>query len=193
MSVCLDWRLSCKALCGRSLLCLAGICGRRALGSCSWRGALVGDLPRSGGGGDEVQSNYGHRFDFWLNQKVSEEELLVAHHSVNGSCSPQKPIRRNHLRLRPLSRWAFLGIFGDFLVDTTGFTGFTTAFTTSHPAASPQGGELQGLQRLQNFLDQDLARYKETRNGLIGLRHLPGVRVWRVAIAFEIGRDCHWC
>eukprot|EP00438_Fugacium_kawagutii_P014936 Skav223480 [mRNA] locus=scaffold659:252448:254561:+ [translate_table: standard] len=42
-------------------------------------------------------------------------------------------------------------------------------------------GEEAGLRRLSDFMDQDLAWYKETRNGLIGLRYSSKLSPWVAA------------
>lgn len=43
------------------------------------------------------------------------------------------------------------------------------------------GGETSGLCRLESFVEKDLARYKDTRNGLIGLRFSSKLSPWVAA------------
>lgn len=44
-----------------------------------------------------------------------------------------------------------------------------------------QGGESFGLQRLSDFISKDLSRYKQTRNGLLGLRCSSKMSPWIAA------------
>eukprot|EP00435_Cladocopium_sp_Y103_P027280 s2433_g6.t1 len=48
-------------------------------------------------------------------------------------------------------------------------------------------GEAAGLRRLSEFLDLDLARYKETRNALVGLRQMEGD--FLIFLSLKVGTD----